>query len=235
MSLRQNKYTKFKLSKPWGYFPPDVDKAIDTYESTLGKINSALAEQVQLNTRLKERIKKLEDELRAMHIEMSSIELPDTEELTESVVLQEFRNYPNGPSMPMRTAEDNPREESGIVDIAVGEDDEEFLMKTRDAALDGSYEEDDGEQEATDILSMGPRRKQHMQNQVQNQVQQQQNQYKGLKLGGNSNSIHSQNFNGQMNVAGNTNANAPSNGSFNQNFGFSDEEDDGDSGFNIVT
>ena len=129
MGMKPNQWIKFKLSKPYGYYPPDVDKTIDQYEATLGKLNQTLAEQVQLSIRLKERIKTLEDELRAMHIEMSSIELQDADELAESVVLQDFRNGNAGP-----VSSDVPHS-GGIVQIQIGEDDKELASTM--------YEEDD--------------------------------------------------------------------------------------------
>lgn len=138
MSMKPNQWIKFKLSKPWGYYPPDVDKTIDQYEATLGKLNQTLAEQVQLSMRLKERIKTLEDELRAMHIEMSSIELPDADELAESVVLQDFRNYPNGNAGPVSSDGPHHHDSGGIVQIQVGEDDKELADTTQ-----SMYEEDD--------------------------------------------------------------------------------------------
>lgn len=115
--MRQSDYNKFKLSKPWGYFPPDVDRAIDEYESALGKLNARMSESMMENQRLKGIITRLEDELRALHVEMSSIELPDTEEIQETVVLQEFRQYPNNMSPPVPAGMDQHQDEGGVVDM----------------------------------------------------------------------------------------------------------------------
>ena len=138
MSMKPNQYTKFKLSQPWGYFPPDVDKTIDEYEKIIGQLNQKLAEQMQRNTRLQDRIKSLEGELRAMHIEMSSIELPDSEETAETVVLQEFKDFHNGTTPPHFESEES---DEGMVQIVVGDEDVQFREQT-DAAMIGGYEED---------------------------------------------------------------------------------------------
>ena len=96
--MKPSNFTRFSISKPWGYYPPEVEEVIEKYEETIGQLNAKLTEKIRQNAKLKDRIVKLEDELRAMHIEMSSLELPDTEEIVESVVLNDFRNYPSGVS-----------------------------------------------------------------------------------------------------------------------------------------
>lgn len=113
---RTEEFTKFRISKPYGYNPPDVEAAILQYEETVGRLNAALVEVKQANIRFQERIRKLEDELRAMHLEMSCMELPDTEEAIQSVVLNDFKNYHNDvqPEAPPKGKE---LEGEGIVDI----------------------------------------------------------------------------------------------------------------------
>lgn len=135
--MKQNEYTMFKISKPWGYYPPDVEKSINNYEDVIGQLNSKLEEKVQQCTRLQDRINKLENELREMHIEMSSMELPDTEELVESVVLQDFRNYPNG--YVERHASTPPPDDEGVVTI---QNDGEVRDEAK-GILDGMYEDDE--------------------------------------------------------------------------------------------
>lgn len=137
--MKPNQYIRFKRSKPWGYLPSEVEKAIDEYEATIGKLNDKLMEMNQIALRYKERCTQLEDELRAMHIEMSALELPDTEEMVESVVLSDFRNYPNGPQMPMSF--NAPPDEDGVVEIPAGEN-----MHNEAFNMVGEYDEDDSVQ-----------------------------------------------------------------------------------------
>ncbi len=87
------KYTMFPKSKPWGYHPEAVEKKISEYEAALGMVNNKLAEQVQVNTSLLAKIEKLENELREMHFQMSSLELPEVEEAVGHMVLDEFRHF----------------------------------------------------------------------------------------------------------------------------------------------
>ena len=91
--MRQNKYTMFKLSEPWGYYPPDVEKRISQYEAALKDLNSKYAEQKQVSLSYEEKINKLESELRSMHLQMSSLELPEAEEAVSSFVLDDFKHY----------------------------------------------------------------------------------------------------------------------------------------------
>lgn len=101
--MKKTQFTKFQLSKPYGYYPPAVDQTIDQYERTIGAMNSKLVEQQQLVTRLQDRISKLEDELRRMHIEMSSMELPDADEVVAGLIMQDFKQY-NAPVQPPVTS-----------------------------------------------------------------------------------------------------------------------------------
>lgn len=91
--MRDNEYTMFKKSKPWGYYPPDVEKKIDQYEAALSQVNQKYLEQVQINNLKNQKISALEGELRDMHIQMSSLELPEPDEMVEHYVLDNFKNY----------------------------------------------------------------------------------------------------------------------------------------------
>jgi len=86
-------YTMFKISKPWGYYPPEVEARIQEYESALMKTNAAIASLQQSVNQKDEQIKQLQGELRKMHIEMSSLELPEADDLVERSVLEDFKGY----------------------------------------------------------------------------------------------------------------------------------------------
>lgn len=140
--VKPGDHKRFKRSKPWGYLPTEVDKAMDQYENTIAQLNNKLMDVMQALAQYKDRCKSLEDELRAMHIEMSSLELPDTEEVVESVVLNDFRAYPGEHAMPRPGMQHMPEE--GVVNIPVG-DDQRFSKGSvagESVSMLGKYEED---------------------------------------------------------------------------------------------
>lgn len=94
--MNTNEYTMFKLSKPWGYYPPDVEERINQYENSLREVNNKYQESKQVILSLQENIENLQEELRNMHLEMSNIQLPDVEEAVQGYVLNSFKNYNNG-------------------------------------------------------------------------------------------------------------------------------------------
>lgn len=100
----KSKYDMFPLSEPWGYYPEAVHKTILQYENTLKGINRGVEAERQKNARqlaslsrkIEEKDKEilgLKEELREMHIQMSNLELPEADFITESVVLDNFRKY----------------------------------------------------------------------------------------------------------------------------------------------
>lgn len=93
--MKNNEYTMFRKSRPYGYNPPDVEKAIEQYEAALSQINSKLIESRQIIQQQKEKIERLQSELREMHLQMSNLELPDVDEAIEHYVLDDFKNYNN--------------------------------------------------------------------------------------------------------------------------------------------
>lgn len=93
--LRSSEFTQFPKSKPWGYHPQEVEKRVLEYEKTIAELTEKYLEKEQIIMSLKSKIDKLQDELREMHLEMSSLELPEAEEAVERCVLDEFRNYNN--------------------------------------------------------------------------------------------------------------------------------------------
>lgn len=95
MKTRPNDYTMFRKSKPWGYNPPDVESKIDEYEKALRETNQALTEERRKNSLKDQEIMRLQEELRSMHIQMSSLELPDADDYVERMVLEEFKEYNN--------------------------------------------------------------------------------------------------------------------------------------------
>lgn len=95
MRMKPSDYTQFKKCQPWGYYPPDVEKRIQQYEDTIQKLTSGFTDQRRIILELTQKIERLQDELREMHLQMSSLELPDASEAVEHFVLDDFRNYNN--------------------------------------------------------------------------------------------------------------------------------------------
>ena len=91
----RNEYTMFPKSKPYGYHPPSVEKQIKQYEAALSQVNAKLIESRNIIMQQKEKISRLQDELREMHIQMSNLELPDVEDVVSHCVLDDFKNYNN--------------------------------------------------------------------------------------------------------------------------------------------
>lgn len=94
--MNTNEYTMFRLSKPWGYYPPAVEKRIEEYETSLRELNNKYQESKQIIMSQQETIESLQEELRNMHLEMSNIQLPDVEEAVQGYVLDSFKNYNSG-------------------------------------------------------------------------------------------------------------------------------------------
>lgn len=91
--MQKNKYIMFKCSKPFGYYPPDVEQRIREYEHVLDEMNKRLSDLTRACSAKDQRIEKLQDELRAMHLQMASLELPEADEAIEHYILEDFKNY----------------------------------------------------------------------------------------------------------------------------------------------
>lgn len=93
MKLRPEDFTQFRKSSPWGYLPSDVEKKIDEYDKTVNSLIEENQNKKRIILELQSRISRLEEELREMHLQMSSLELPSAEAAIEHTVLSEFKNY----------------------------------------------------------------------------------------------------------------------------------------------
>lgn len=93
LNLKSRDYTMFAKSKPWGYKPDDVEAAIREHRNTIGLLNDKVIEQKQIIINQQDKIKKLQEELRRMHLEMSSLELPAVDQAVEDMVLGNFAKY----------------------------------------------------------------------------------------------------------------------------------------------
>ena len=72
----ENKYVMFRASKPWGYYPPDVEE----------KIND-LKEEISIKERENEDLKST---IMSLRVQMQNMELPDVDEAVSENVLNSF-------------------------------------------------------------------------------------------------------------------------------------------------
>lgn len=86
-------FTMFHKSRPWGYHPEEVEAKIIEYENALKDLNNKYMEQKQISLSLEQRVIQLQNELKDMHFQMSSLELPEPEAAVEHFVLDEFKHY----------------------------------------------------------------------------------------------------------------------------------------------
>lgn len=91
--MKTNEFTMFRLSKPYGYHPPAVEERIKQYETALREMNDKYQEARHIMTSQQQKIERLQEELREMHLEMSNLELPEVEACIEHYVLDDFKNY----------------------------------------------------------------------------------------------------------------------------------------------
>lgn len=99
MGRRTSKeFTMFPLSKPFGYHPVIVEEKIKDYENTIKQLNDALVSKNQTINSLETRLEHALSELRNLHLEMSNLELPDTTEMLEHQILDDFSRYNSGGS-----------------------------------------------------------------------------------------------------------------------------------------
>lgn len=102
------KYMMFPKTKPWGYHPEAVESKIREYEEALRNVNDKYQEQCNVIATMKSQITRLQEEIKDMHFQMASLELPEAEEAVEDMVLNQFKNYNS-------TEEDDYEEEPNIL------------------------------------------------------------------------------------------------------------------------
>ena len=93
--MKHYEHTMFTRSRPWGYEPVEVEEKMREFEVSLnGLINQCMELKKIINDK-DATIKNLKNELRDMHVQMSSLELPDADEIVQKHVLDEFKDYNN--------------------------------------------------------------------------------------------------------------------------------------------
>jgi len=141
--LRPENYTMFPKSQPWGYEPEAVEKKIGQYENALSELNNRHNDDLQIIAQQEQRIDKLEHELKNLHFQLSSLELPDVEEPIEKMVIDEFKEFKAKDNSIL--FEEASTEEKGYKNDLNKENDD-FII-----AGDGSDEGDDGSDDSNEL------------------------------------------------------------------------------------
>lgn len=118
--MRMDDFTMFKKSKPFGYFPPDVEEKILEYEKTISQLTDKIHDVNVEKGELQQAISSLQNELRAMHIQMSHTELPDASDAVTHMVFDRFRKF-NASDDPNVETLEPPRVNLGMSGIEQGE------------------------------------------------------------------------------------------------------------------
>lgn len=93
MLAKQEKIKKllFKISKPYGYYMEEVEEAIHKYDDILKEMENIIAQQQLKISELESENKRLNREVTDMHMQMSMLEIPDSNAITEQVIINQFR------------------------------------------------------------------------------------------------------------------------------------------------
>ena len=87
----------FPYSRPYGYSPEHVEKAIAKYNETIAKVKEINQSQVFEIERLNAENHNLKERLRKMYLDMNMMEIPSMDESQEAMILGDFKkaNNPN--------------------------------------------------------------------------------------------------------------------------------------------
>lgn len=112
--LDPKNFTKFKLSKPFGYYPPDVDSTVDEYENLLKELRRMVDEKdAEIESR-DSKIRGLENELRDLHIQFASMELPDVEPEVQKAIFKSFKTEESGGTSEKEITVSNPNSRKSL-------------------------------------------------------------------------------------------------------------------------
>ncbi len=108
-NLKNNLYNMFSVSKPWGYYPDEVEDKVRALEEEISDLKNKLKLKQDIEAKKDIRIEHLENELKSLHIEMSALELPDTAELMQKQILSEFKDFKSDGSTPKDQKKKHPK------------------------------------------------------------------------------------------------------------------------------
>lgn len=95
-SLKKHKL--FNISKPYGYHPEQVEKAIEKYNEVLTKLQDAVTYRDNIIRTKDEELMQVKSELQRMQLEMSMLELPKMDQLQEHMILTQFKEKKTKPN-----------------------------------------------------------------------------------------------------------------------------------------
>ena len=82
----------FRISEPWGYFPQDVEEAVEKYNEMIIQLerivlekDARIAEYAKAESRLKEEVSR-------MKYQMQMLELPSADKAQEYMALEKFKD-----------------------------------------------------------------------------------------------------------------------------------------------
>jgi len=147
--LNPDDFSMFQKVKPWGYHPVQVENKINQYENALSELNNRHNDDLQIIAQKDQRIEKLERELKNLHLQLSSLELPDVEEPIEKMVIDEFKEFKAKENKPLfneaMTEEKEYKNEENVNSVHHNDEDNEdvgFTIAGEDT--DNSDDGDDG-------------------------------------------------------------------------------------------
>lgn len=94
----------FPISRPFGYHPDHVNRAILAYNNVIRSKDAKIAE-------LERTLDLANNEIQRMTLEMSMLEIPDTSEIQEKYLIDKFKEH-NHKNHPERFPEDTHEEEN---------------------------------------------------------------------------------------------------------------------------
>lgn len=96
----------FPISRPFGYHPDYVNRAILAYNNVIRSKDAKIAE-------LERTLNLANSEIKRMTLEMSMLEIPDTSEIQEKYLIDKFKEH-NHKNHPERFPEENLESEENI-------------------------------------------------------------------------------------------------------------------------
>lgn len=90
------KHKLFPISKPYGYYPVQVDAAIAKYNDVILQLQDALTNRDRIIEMKDEEMRQIKGELTRMQLEMSMLEIPKMDSVQEHMILTQFQSSKTG-------------------------------------------------------------------------------------------------------------------------------------------
>jgi hypothetical protein len=126
--MKEDKF--FRLSKPYGYYIPEVNEAIKKYNEVISKLKDNIMNYKIREKKYTERIKILEEEVGSMHMQMSMLSLPDMDDKQEYNSLLKLAKSKNTNTEDIAVEEASTKEEESVLNNT------EALIKSQKESTD---------------------------------------------------------------------------------------------------